>query len=100
MAAGYSTAAVSMGHLALKRAIRHAEANDLVSRNVATLADTPKGQQGRPSIETLAELMGRFPLPDPSLVVIPVQGGVPLLRYTRRLFASGDVYPSPKEAQP
>jgi hypothetical protein len=38
-----------MGHLALKRAIRHAEANDLVSRNVATLADTPKGQEGRPS---------------------------------------------------
>ena len=49
MAAGYSTAAVSMGHLALKRAIRHAEANDLVSRNVAALADTPKGQHGRPS---------------------------------------------------
>src|SRR6201993_1231871 len=49
MAARYSTAAVSMGHLALKRAIRHAEANDLVSRNVAILADTPKGQQGRPS---------------------------------------------------
>jgi integrase len=49
MAAGYSTAAVTMGHLALKRAIRHAEANDLVSRNVAALADTPKGQEGRPS---------------------------------------------------
>src|ERR1700689_5425325 len=49
MAAGYSTAAVSMGHLALKRAIRHAEAGDLISRNVATLADTPKGQEGRPS---------------------------------------------------
>jgi integrase len=49
MAAGYSTAAVSMGHLALKRAIRHAEAGDLVSRNVAALADTPKGQEGRPS---------------------------------------------------
>jgi integrase len=49
MAAGYSTAAVSMGHLALKRAIRHAEANDLVARNVGTLADTPKGQPGRPS---------------------------------------------------
>jgi integrase len=49
MAAGYSTAAVSMGHLALKRAIRHAEANDLVARNVAVLADTPKGQHGRPS---------------------------------------------------
>src|SRR5689334_25148516 len=49
MAAGYSTAVVSMGHLALKRAIRHAEASDLVSRNVAILADTPKGREGRPS---------------------------------------------------
>ena len=49
MAAGYSSAAVTMGHLALKRAIRHAEANDLVSRNVAALVDTPKGQEGRPS---------------------------------------------------
>jgi integrase len=38
-----------MGHLALKRTIRHAEANDLVSRNVAALVDTPKGQEGRPS---------------------------------------------------
>src|SRR6266496_3810022 len=38
-----------VSHLALKRAIRHAEANDLVSRNVAALTDTPKGQQGRPS---------------------------------------------------
>jgi len=50
MAAGYSTAAVSMGHLALKRAIRHAEANDLVSRDVAALADTPRARTaGRPS---------------------------------------------------
>jgi integrase len=49
MAAGYSSSAMTMGHLALKRAIRHAEANDIVSRNVATLVDTPKGQQGRPS---------------------------------------------------
>ena len=49
MATGYSSAAVTMGHLALKRAIRHAEANDLVSRNVAALVDTPTGQEGRPS---------------------------------------------------
>jgi integrase len=49
MAAEYSSAAVTMGHLALKRAIRHAEANDLVSRNVAALVGTPKGQEGRPS---------------------------------------------------
>jgi integrase len=49
MAARYSSAAVTMGHLALKRAIRHAEASDIVTRNVASLVDTPKGQQGRPS---------------------------------------------------
>jgi integrase len=48
-AATYSSAAVTMGHLALKRAIRHAEANDLVGRNVAVLVDTPQGQEGRPS---------------------------------------------------
>jgi integrase len=49
MTTRYSSAAVTMGHLALKRTIRHAEANDLISRNVATLVDTPKGQEGRPS---------------------------------------------------
>ena len=49
MADRYSTAAVAMGHNALTRAIRHAEARDLVGRNVATLVDTPKGQAGRPS---------------------------------------------------
>ena len=51
-------------------------------------------------IETLAELTGRFALPDSSVIVIPVQGGVPLLRYTFRLFADGSVYPLPQEAQP
>jgi integrase len=47
MARDYSSAAVTKGHLALKRTIRHAESNDLVARNVAALVDTPKGQQGR-----------------------------------------------------
>jgi integrase len=49
MAVDYSSAAVTMGHLALKRTIRHAESDDVVSRNVATLVDTPRGQGGRPS---------------------------------------------------
>jgi hypothetical protein len=49
MAAGYFSAAVSMGHLALKHAIRYAEANDLIARKVAALADAPKGRDGRPS---------------------------------------------------
>jgi hypothetical protein len=38
-----------MGHLALKRAIRHAEARRYVTVNAAELADTPVGQSGRPS---------------------------------------------------
>jgi integrase len=38
-----------MAHAGLTRAIRHAEANDKVRRNVATLVDTPAGQEGRPS---------------------------------------------------
>ena len=49
MAQRYSSAAVAMGHNALTRTIRHAEARDLVGRNVAMLVDTPKGQAGRPS---------------------------------------------------
>jgi integrase len=49
MAQRYSSAAVAMGHNALTRVIRHAEARDLVRRNVAMLVDTPKGQAGRPS---------------------------------------------------
>ncbi len=44
-----STSTVAIVHNALTRAIRHAEARDLVRRNVAALTDSPKGQQGRPS---------------------------------------------------
>jgi len=45
MATRYSSAAVTMGHLALKRTIRHAEADDLVSRNVAALVDPLRARQ-------------------------------------------------------
>jgi hypothetical protein len=48
MARRYSSAAVAMGHNALTRAVRHAEARDLVGRHVALLVETPKGQAGRP----------------------------------------------------
>jgi hypothetical protein len=51
MALRYSTAAMAMGHNALTPAIRHAEARDLVGRNV----DTPKGQTGRPSKSLILE---------------------------------------------
>jgi len=51
-----STRYIQLGRASLARAIRYAEAHDLVGRNVATLIDSPKGQIGRPSRSfTLAE---------------------------------------------
>ena len=50
MASRLSTRTVQIAHNVLVRAIRHAERDDLVGRNVAALVDTPKGQaSGRPS---------------------------------------------------
>ena len=49
LAAARATRTVAMAHAGLARAIRHAEANDKVRRNVATLVNTPAGQRGRPS---------------------------------------------------
>ena len=46
MATTYSSAAVIMGHLAIKRAIRYAEASDLVARNAAAPAGHPKASKG------------------------------------------------------
>jgi integrase len=44
-----STRAVQMARNSLVRTIRHAEANDLVGRNVAELVSAPTGLAGRPS---------------------------------------------------
>jgi integrase len=44
-----STRAVQLARAALVRAIDHAQFNDLVMRNVASLTTVPKGQEGRPS---------------------------------------------------
>jgi integrase len=49
IAATRSTRTIVVVHNALERAIRHAEANDYVRRNVASLVSPPPGQQGRPS---------------------------------------------------
>ena len=54
IAARSSTRTVKIAHNVLVRAIRHAEGDDLVGRNVAALVDPPKGQlegqlEGRPS---------------------------------------------------
>ncbi len=57
----YSSAAVAMGHNALARAIRHAEARDLVGRNVAVLVDPPRGQAGRPGKSLTIEQASALP---------------------------------------
>ena len=44
-----STRYMQLARASLARAIRYAEAHDLVGRNVATLVDNPKGHVGRPS---------------------------------------------------
>jgi integrase len=44
-----STRTVQMARNGLARAIRYAEANDLVGRNVAALVSPPRGLEGRPS---------------------------------------------------
>lgn len=50
LAGRLSTRTVQIAHNVLVRAIRHAERDDLVGRNVAALVDAPRGQQaGRPS---------------------------------------------------
>src|SRR5271166_40812 len=44
-----STRSLQIAHNCLVRAIRHAEADDIVARNVAELVRPPAGRQGRPS---------------------------------------------------
>jgi hypothetical protein len=46
MASTHATRTVQKAHKCLTRPIRHAEAQDLVRRNVSTLVDTPRGQEG------------------------------------------------------
>ncbi|HEU5389404.1 MAG TPA: site-specific integrase, partial [Streptosporangiaceae bacterium] len=45
----YSTRSLQITRNSLERAIRHAESNDLVMRNVAALVKVPQGRSGRPS---------------------------------------------------
>jgi integrase len=49
LAGRYSTRSLQITRNSLERAIRHAESNDLVLRNVAVLVKVPQGRSGRPS---------------------------------------------------
>jgi integrase len=45
----YSTRSLQITRNSLDRAVQHAQANDLVARNVAALVKPPRGRSGRPS---------------------------------------------------
>jgi hypothetical protein len=45
----YSTRSLKITRNALERAIQHAQANDLATRNIAALVKAPRGRAGRPS---------------------------------------------------
>jgi integrase len=49
MAATHATRTLQKAHNCLTRAVRHAEGQDLVRRNVSAPVDTPRGREGRPS---------------------------------------------------
>ncbi len=49
LATRYSTRSLQITRNSLERAIRHAEGEDLVGRNVAALVKAPQGRTGRPS---------------------------------------------------
>ena len=49
LATRYSTRSLQITRNSLERAIRHAESNDLVGRNVAALVKAPQGRSGRRS---------------------------------------------------
>jgi len=55
LSADRSTRTLQIARNSLIRAIRHAEANDLVAWNVAALVNVPSGQDGRPSKSLTAE---------------------------------------------
>ena len=79
LAATRATRTVSMTHAGLTRAIRHAEANGKVRRNVATLVDAPAGQEGRPSKsltsgQAVALIPGPQPEQTPSAYPLPQYG--------------------------
>ena len=62
LATRYSTRSLQISRNSLERAIRHAESNDLVGRNVAALVKAPQGRSGRPP-STRPELRDRHSRP-------------------------------------
>jgi integrase len=75
-----STRSLRLVHQILERAIRHAEASDLVGRNVASLVSAPVGTSGRPSAALTFEQAG---------VLLDAATQHPLSAYVNLLLLSG-----------
>jgi len=81
-----STRSLQIAHNCLVRAIRHAEADDLVGRNVAALVRPPAGNEGRPSkalsVEQAQQLLSAAAEERPGGDPHPLHGYVVLLLTT------------------
>ena len=53
MAVTHSTPTLQKAHNCLTRALRHAEGQDLIRRNVSALVDTPHGREGPPGTHVI-----------------------------------------------
>ncbi len=81
-----STRSLQIAHNCLARAIRHADADDLVGRNVAAMVRPPAGSEGRPSkalsVEQAQQLLHAAAEERPGGDPHPLQGYVVLLLTT------------------
>jgi len=67
MAGTHATRTLQKAHNCLMRALRHAEGQDLVRRNVSALVNTPRGLEGRrPQSLTLAEATALLEAAEPA----------------------------------
>jgi hypothetical protein len=67
MAGTHATRTLQKAHNCLTRALRHAEGQDLVRRNVSALVDTARGLEGRRSQSlTLAEATALLEAAEPA----------------------------------
>ena len=84
LATRYSTRSLQITRNSLERAIRHAECNDLVGRNVAALVKTPQGRSGRPSKSFTLEQAKALLAASEECATARVRGAEPAGRHPHR----------------
>ena len=91
-----STRSLRLVHQIIERAIRHAQAGDLIGRNVASLVTAPEGKGGRPSRsltldQTVAVLQAAEDSPLHAYVVLSLLAGLRTEELRSLIWADVDV---------